>query len=391
MSPVKNVIIGVSYNLQDSAQVSDRNVMKYAEEYKKRHNREVHKLERFINGKDNLKFLYPLSGVPMVCFGMINAMHSQAERVCVVGSRDVENVVSIFSEVFHEQEGRFVFSHEGKELSLANTLRRGYEALAEEGPVLWVPGDIPFFTGLDGMLGDKDAFGHSVVMDFNAEENIFPENNGMARKFNKTFHHTLLNYQGRDLRIKEPNPMIFNLGMIGDIGRWPVFNSFYGSRKSGGVGIKTLLSSSLSLGLYQTMRVALLSAQKLPEFYKGRIDSPTAEEIANLIMPGTKLKAEHKDLSRLIDIDSFEDHYAYEAWLALGEGKISLYPYLQDVERLRKAIKPTGFGISPHYVDYRRRKLGMKDIYDVSGRVILDGNLDDVKACCDYISARAGN
>lgn len=394
----RTIILSASHNIYD-AEEADKKTLEEAEGYKKQ-GRQVHKFRRVIDSWrsdkglvliDRLKFLYPTEGLPMMAYSLISAYNSSAEKIAVIGSRNVDRVVEEFRDEF-STGNRFFYVFEGshKKLSLANSFGRGYDALkpflAKNELSLFLPADMPLLKNIETILTDVDIANNNAVLNCNACENLFPENTDEAFKvFSRVFYDTLI-INGRRVKIKEPHVYLLNFNHMQSRDLWPVVDVFFGSRKpsAGGFSWKTIINSIRACLIshpfnHLTMirrfsnlnsATGYLLAQGAHDVLKRTIDIRRAEKIAGLILNTSKVrvKAENSDLGAAFDNDSYED---YELTALLLHYHPELFPYQDMADRLRHRLREQQDCMIPFkYIDYRRKRFGLPRLFDADGNMI---------------------
>jgi hypothetical protein len=213
-----------------------------------------HYILRGYNGtlRQNVKHLYLIDGIPSVVMEMIAAMRSPAvRRIAVVGNKDVQSVVSHFTDFFSEElrqeETAVLFEDEGDDLSLLNTIRtakrsldddailQGYDTIRD--PILFLPGDMPFFDDF-GWYQRYAGSGAAAVLGLNTKRGIWglsPDGHAIP-PFPRYFHWGV-----RGDIAKEPGAFLLDYEQIA-----PLIEPAFAARKTHKDGITGFIGDLLS-------------------------------------------------------------------------------------------------------------------------------------------------
>lgn len=218
---MEDTLIGISasYNITENAPE------KAAKEYRRYIQRgskliSLLSLRSTIDGIDNLKFLYPIAGVPIVAYTILNAV-DQGAAVRVVGSTEVKNLVGLINE---ELKTGIDFVHEGKRaaaLGLGNSLDRLFTGYLRSRNI-FVTGDIPFARGYA-----KIPYRGDLVIDFNTPR-LLESVTHLKRNF-----YNRGSVDGTIQAFKEAN--IYYFTEKGFDVLLPLADLFYQNRKAGGL------------------------------------------------------------------------------------------------------------------------------------------------------------
>ena len=377
-----------SYN--DYGAKADNHTLIQAEnERKKDHKFLNHLILRDKSKKvDRIKFNFLLDGIPIMAYGLMNLAKSDIEEVVVIGNRDTEKILNEFIKTYNTNKDyeRFKFAHEGEELSLSNTIKKGKEKLNLEKNelTLLLPGDIPFCFNLNPIIQDKDIPHYDGILNLNTRERVgryFPRN-----------YHLRVKKLGIKYYVKEPNVYLFNLNKL-DLN---LLDVFFGGRKtysefkedsnSKEKGRSYLIKERFikdgkwkhtlrALGkssLFITPRIIpkltekiiskaentkiYASLKKINSTINKRIykltDKPPVMTLKNLeslakigIGMNLKVKLTNHDPSTLEDIDSLEDwSYLNSMILELKDhprGPVIIYPYYKEIQQFKEQAMPT--------------------------------------------------
>ena len=94
---------------------------------------------------DRLKFLFPVRGIPIMCYALGNLLVSSLKEIVVVGSTEVNIILEHFLDVIDTRGKKVRFVHEDPDnLLLINTLILGRNqlSLAANELVLFQPGEL---------------------------------------------------------------------------------------------------------------------------------------------------------------------------------------------------------------------------------------------------------
>ena len=169
---------------------------------------------------DQLKFLFLIHGIPLMCYSLANLLFSSLREIVVIGSEEVKRVLDGFLEVVGTNGKSIHFVGEDPQnLSLLNTMRlgRGKLSLAPDEMVLFQPGDLPFMYDIEKVLRDKDIQSHNLILWLNSRQKMFPlcmddPNSEFVRR---NYHYRAIDEDNNELHeIKEPNIYPINLDAV---------------------------------------------------------------------------------------------------------------------------------------------------------------------------------
>ena len=79
---------------------------------------------------DNLKFLFLINGIPVMCYAIGNLLISSIKEIVIIGSEEVEQVTTAFLETVGTQGKKISFVREdSNNLNLFNTMQLGKSRL----------------------------------------------------------------------------------------------------------------------------------------------------------------------------------------------------------------------------------------------------------------------
>lgn len=432
---VRSGIIGFSFDKYPSSSIADSRAEKKAREYEKNGARCVsHLINRCpidynIHGKrvviDNLKFHYLLDKVPVAVYGMLNMFRSDLTNIVVVGSKETRIIFEMVRESLADKlEGKnIIFAEEGDELSFQNTLQKGKEALKEyrddkERLTLFQAGDTPLLHDVEPIISDECAKDYDFILNLNSREMIFSNE---RNEFSEAYEFFRRNYYSK-LRgnnfyssFKEANAYLLNLDKIdGDLLKF-----FTGKRKAGALGIASLIWLAVTRkpskipgivnlafweghlkynvlwrGLRKAINIGSLKYLFNQKFVN-RTNITFLEGIGRVITDGrVRVKANHKDFSRLADIDSLEDWRFYEELIQYAKnehgGLDYIYPHADDIrnfkarygEELRKSI-PMYYDFQS-FINERFSRFGLFAPYH-DGSLEFVSKKDDLEAAVEHM------
>ncbi|MGY8766364.1 MAG: hypothetical protein ACKVI5_05850, partial [Nitrospinaceae bacterium] len=160
---------------------------------------------------DNLKFLFLINGIPVMCYAIGNLLISSIKEIVIIGSEEVEQVATAFLETVGTQGKKISFVREDpNNLNLFNTLQLGKNRLNPKPNelVLFQPGDLPFMFDIEGILHDSDIKSHNLILWLNSRQMMFPDykDNPESEFVRRNYHYRALCKETNELHeVKEPN------------------------------------------------------------------------------------------------------------------------------------------------------------------------------------------
>ncbi|MBD3259408.1 hypothetical protein GF371_02130 [Candidatus Woesearchaeota archaeon] len=302
---------------------------------------------------------------------------SKAEHIPfgpMVSNNDGGQILEEFNGIYAPQERydtKFVFVHEGppSEWKLSETFRKGHAAWIKEFPdidphtlLFLLNGDTPLQTRLDETVTHPDIDGYKAIMEFNSKEAIFGvdfEQHEDGGWWHRRYHAI---DTGRRLFYKEGNGGFFDF-MVAK----PFIDAGYDARKSAQKKnesfVKKIVRDMIASGRWkQGLRMIgkhfgtlgpvlvrhVLKNYIVPEavrerhVFKHRIPFETWEDFGGLLMEGpVKIKI-HNDVTKLIDIDSYEDWDfvcgLFELAEKFGYKKSDVYPHWDELQEFAPAV-----------------------------------------------------
>jgi hypothetical protein len=322
---VNNIGISASHNIYRRQEDVDLRESRSIESYLETGRMSTIKFKRSLDGIqrgfDENKFLFPLyteEGVlPLVSVPIISALNTNPNQVSILGSYEVKNVVSSLKNYFietnrSELSDKLVFVPEmpegldynnlnRKKLTLFNSVSRLRNSFEGDVPFLFVTGDILAYSFLDSME-DSDILNHDLILDLNAKELINPQ-------IPRNFYNKARRKDGLEVSFKEPNIFTF-----GDNFPFESVELFYSNREKGGLtnAIKSMVwkykNNLINFDVLRGFTNIGIEAI-VANFIEKReiiLDETDAHNAAKVLAP-MRIKAEHTDPLRLIDVDGIED------------------------------------------------------------------------------------
>lgn len=355
---VRYGILSFSYNFEGKRKKVDKKVLrKHAKESKLAQKCRSHVMYRCIDDTINsqpyelLKFLSPLhSGIPIAAYALMNCLHSPLEKIAVVGGDKIKLLLDRFTDFFNVEPGRFVFVHEGKDkLSLGNSFWKGYKTIepVEDEMVLFIPGDIPYWSDISSIIDDPNIQAHDVIMNFNCRQSIYPE---FETDPDSEFFYRKYHFHTPDLDFKEPQIWLMNLGKID----WNVFRIYGGGlRKGGGVGWDTAIRLVMGNGddqdrvpksyfhgkkpprIWEILKTLTTEG---PKVFKKTISEQGLQRLASAVFDApVHTSLSHNDVNLLADVDSLNDWaFFYEMERFAVHHRYNIYPFPELFEFSRE-------------------------------------------------------
>lgn len=169
---------------------------------------------------DQLKFLFLIHGIPIMCYSLANLMTSSLREIVVIGSEEVRRVMDLFLDIVGTAGKTIQFVHEDPgNLSLVNTLRLGRSKLSVDPAelVLFQPGDLPFMWDIEKVIRDKDIQNHNLILWLNSRHRMFPriDEDGDTEFVRRNYHYRGIDEDANERHeIKEPNIYPINLAAV---------------------------------------------------------------------------------------------------------------------------------------------------------------------------------
>jgi hypothetical protein len=327
--------------------------------------------------KNRLKHHMFVAGFPASAFTLMNVCKAtQIPFAPLVSNDDGRLILEEFNRIFNPQERfntKLVFVHEGppKEWKMSGTLGKGYEAWMKEFPDLdprtllyLLNGDTPLLSRLDETVTDPDLGRYKAIMEFNCRESIFGVDFDQQEDcgwWHRRYHAIEV---ARRLMYKEGNGIAIDY-----LAAQPFLDPGYAARKSSEKNnekvVKKLINDVVikdgrwRMGLRLLVKhfgtlmpvVArhVLKNYIVPEtireryIFKHRIPFETWEDFAGFILGGPVKIKPHSDVTKLIDIDSYEDWDfvcgLFETAQKFGYKKSDIYPHWDELQEMKPAVE----------------------------------------------------
>ncbi len=344
---------------------------------------------------DQLKFLFLIHGIPILCYALGNLLHSSLKEIVVIGSPEVAKVLNRFLEVVGNGGKKITFVEEEPDnLSLVNTLTLGRRKLNLDPDelILFQPGDLPFMYDLEKVLKDKDVEHCNLILWLNSKQKMFPgyQEDPDSEFVQRNYHYRAIYEEANELHdIKEPNVYPINLTEVNP----DIINQLHATRKDGKIlraGIKQalklpgrffkLLPSIINHALH--FNSELKRFRKKDKYQFGMNDQNFHRGVSVLLDTAITTKV-HDDPAFVSDVDALEDwedfesltHYA--AKLHGEEGLARIHPFGEELLHFKTVAMPKLISEIPMYRDFPgyinriHRTLQMKYVpFDSAGNYI---------------------
>ncbi|PIQ95362.1 MAG: hypothetical protein COV67_15320 [Nitrospinae bacterium CG11_big_fil_rev_8_21_14_0_20_56_8] len=344
---------------------------------------------------DRLKFLFPIHGIPVMCYALQNLTQSSLKEIAVVGSPEVRRVLDRYLDTVGSNGKKITFVEEDlANLSLVNTmlLGRGQLPLMGNELVLFQPGDLPFMYDMEKVLQDPDIERNNLILWLNSRQAMFPrlEEEPGSEFVQRNYHYRGLFGETQQLHdIKEPNVYPLNLSGL----ELDIIEYLHSTRKDGRIlkaGIRKVASlPSRLFRLIPHIRYHLkhfrrdLSKFRRNDRYKFGAHDRNFHEGASILLNTAFTFKVHNDPSFVSDVDALEDwedfealaHYAVES--NGDDGLAHIHPGGEELLRFREVGMPRLkqeiplFSDFPAYMNRLYRNMEMPcEPFDAKGRYV---------------------
>jgi len=274
---------------------------------------------------DQLKFLFLIHGIPLMCYALANLLQSSLKEIVVIGSPEVEKVLNRFLEVVPTRDKKIIFAHEEPgNLSLINTMNLGRRKLTLDPNelILFQPGDLPFMYDLEKVLRDKDIEHANLILWLNSKQKMFPrhQEDPDSEFVQRNYHYRAIYEDINELHdIKEPNVYPINLTEVNP----DIINHLHSSRKDGkilragvkqalGLPIRFLKLLPVMANHYLRFGTDLKRFRKKDQYQFG-MHAKNFQKGASILL-NTAFKAKlHGDPAFVSDVDALEDWEDFES------------------------------------------------------------------------------
>ena len=319
---------------------------------------------------DQLKFLFPIHGIPIMCYVLGNLLQSSLREIVVIGSAEVEKVFNRFLEVVEPREKKITFVREDPDnLSLRQTMALGGSKLMVEPNelILFQPGDLPFMYDIEKVLHDKDIQHFNLLLWLNSRQKMFPhyQEDPDSEFVQRNYHYRAIDEDINELHdMKEPNVYPINLTAF----KPDIIDELHASRKDGGILQAAIKQAIKHPGRFlklipiiakQILRFEsdLKQFRKNDDYQFGMHFNNFDKGISTLLDIAIKTKL-HSDPSFVSDVDALEDWEDFEsltqyAFRLHGEdGLTYIHPFGNELLRFKELAMPKLKNELPIYRDF---------------------------------------
>ncbi len=394
-SVIDKCIISFSHNRYESRSLADKFALEKARREIAQKKKGVSHLILRAEGEeiDRLKFLFPVGGIPIMCYALGNLLMSSLKEIVVVGSYEVGIILEHFLESVDTRGKKVLFVHEDPDnLLLINTLILGRNqlSLASNELVLFQPGDLPFMYDLEGVLRDPDLKRHNLILWLNSRQAMFPhfQENPSGEFVARNYHYRVIAEKDKQLHdVKEPNVYPINLAAIEE----DIIELLHQTRKDGKIlnaGFsKALRSPGRMLRLLPVLAKHFrhfdsdLKQFRLDDQYKFGAHLKNFIQGVSILLDTPFLAKFNDDPAFVSDVDALEDWEDFESLVYFAEerhgenGLSAIHPFGKELVRFRKQAMPRLGKIIPMYADFHSylngiyRSLEMNYVpFDEAGR-----------------------
>ncbi|MCH7650689.1 MAG: hypothetical protein IIA63_05955 [Nitrospinae bacterium] len=370
---IDKCIVSFSHNRYESRSLADKFALEKARREIAQKKKGVSHLILRAEGEeiDRLKFLFPVGGIPIMCYALGNLLMSSLKEIVVVGSTEVKVILEHFLEKVDTRGKKVLFVHEDPDnLLLINTLILGRNqlSLASNELVLFQPGDLPFMYGLEGVLRDSDLKRHNLILWLNSRQAMFPhfQENPASEFVERNYHYRLIAEKAKQLHdVKEPNVYPINLSAIEE----DIIVLLHQTRKDGKIlnaGFsKALRSPGRMLRLLPILANHFrhfdsdLKQFRLNDQYKFGAHLKNFNQGASILLDTPFLAKFNDDPAFVSDVDALEDWEDFESLVHFAEerqgenGLSAIHPFGKELVRFRQQAMPKLKKIIPMYADFQ--------------------------------------
>ena len=364
---------------------------------------------------DQLKFLFLIHGIPIVCYAMENLLNSSLKEIVVVGSPEVEHVLESYLDTVGSNGKKVTFLREDLEnLSLLNTLALGRSKLHLESDemILFQPGDLPFMYDIEKVLKDPDLENFNLILWLNSRHKMFsrfmdePDSEFVQRNYH---YRGIIEEENELHEIKEPNIYPINLKAVES----DIIEYLHSSRKDGNIlkaGFKKALGMPIRLlRLIPVLTYHIMNFRSdLKQFrksdsYQFGMHRDNFHRGASILLNTEFTTKFHDDPAFVSDVDALEDWEDFEALthhahtLYGEEGLSNIHPKGDELMEFRERSMPglkkklPMYADFPAYINNLYRELDMGYVpFDTEGNFISAKNSGTVKHAFNWYSAKCG-
>jgi hypothetical protein len=319
---------------------------------------------------DRLKFLFPIRGIPIVCYALANALNSSLKDIVVIGSQQIRIVLDSFLETIGDQGKKVIFIDEDdKNPSLIRAMTQGRDALQPNSDelTLFQPGDLPFMYDVEKVIQDNDIANHNLILWLNSRNTMFPEigKSPDSEFVVRNYHYRAIDEEAHLLfDVKEPNIYPINFSAVEP----DIIDLLHQTRKDGKI-FQALLRKTLKhpsrfmkmLPVFAQEALLFRSAAaryRPDDSYQFGMHKERFDQGASILLDTQVTSKFHDDPSFVADVDALEDWEDYEE---LGhyadakhgdDGLSSIHPYGQVLVQFKEKAMPKLKQQIPLYRDF---------------------------------------
>ncbi len=318
---------------------------------------------------DRLKFLFPICGIPIMCYALANALNSSLKEIAVIGSSQIRTVLDSYLENIGDQGKKVVFVNEDEKPSLVSAMTLGRNALQPNPDelILFQPGDLPFMYDIEKVIQDNDIANHNLILWLNSRNTMFPEleTNPDSEFVVRNYHYRAIDEEADLLfDIKEPNIYPINFSAIEP----DIIDLLHQTRKDGKIFQallrKTLKHPSRFMKIFPVFMQEALSFKSSAARYRPDdnfqfgMRKEMFDRAASILLDTQVTSKFHDDPAFVADIDALEDWEDYEeignhAEKNHGEDGLStVHPYGQALNQFKEKAMPQLKTQIPLYRDF---------------------------------------
>jgi len=370
---IDKCIISFSHNRYESRSLADKFALEKARrEIAKKKKGVSHLILRAEDDViDRLKFLFPVRGIPIMCYALGNLLVSSLKEIVVVGSTEVKIILEHFLDIVDTRGKKVMFVHEDPDnLMLINTLILGRNqlSLAANELVLFQPGDLPFMYDLEGVLRDKDLKNHNLILWLNSRQAMFPQfkENPNSEFVGRNYHYRVIAERDKQLHdVKEPNVYPINLSAIEE----DIIELLHQTRKDGKIlnaGLsKALRSPGRMLRLLPVLAKHFrrfdsdLKQFRLDDDFKFGAHLKNFNQGTSILLDTPFLAKFNDDPAFVSDVDALEDWEDFESLVHYAEerpesdGLAAIHPFGKELLQFKEQAMPKLEKLIPMYADFK--------------------------------------
>ncbi len=319
---------------------------------------------------DRLKFLFPICGIPIMCYALANALNSSLKEIAVIGSPEVRTILDAYLENIGNQGKKVVFIDEDNDNpSLVRAMTLGRDALQPNSDelTLFQPGDLPFMYDVEKVVQDNDIANNNLILWLNSRNTMFPEieTNSDSEFVVRNYHYRAIDEEADLLfDIKEPNIYPINFSSVEP----DIIDLLHQTRKDGNIFqallLKTLkhprrLMRMLPVFAQEAMSFRSSAARHRPDDnYQFGMHKDMFDRGASILLNTQVTSKFHDDPAFVADVDALEDWEDYEEIILYAEanhgedGLSAVHPYGQALGQFKEKVMPQLKTQIPLYRDF---------------------------------------